>query len=175
MISARAAFRHKAHTIRHPLYTTYFQAARFGGEYNDCGIEIHAIAVDRNGDADVAGCTSAVDFPVVRPLVASLRNSRGGAFLAKLDPSGVIVYSTYFRASNATAIAADGNAYLVGTPMELSTRRTCDYDACLRATPRRLIPGVIEMNWSSLPSSTSTKANLSGPNGVEQTAVPVPF
>jgi hypothetical protein len=121
MISARAAFRHKAHTIRHPLYTTYFQAARFGGEYNDCGIEIHAIAVDRNGDADVAGCTSAVDFPVVRPLVASLRNSRGGAFLAKLDPSGVIVYSTYFRASNATAIAADGNAYLVGTGVDRLT------------------------------------------------------
>lgn len=116
-ISARAAFVTKLTPSGSPLYTTYFQGARFGGEYNDCGIEIHAIAVDRNGAAYVAGCTSADDFPVVRPLVATLPNSRGGAFLAKLDAAGTIVYSTYFRASNATAIAADddGNAYVVGT------------------------------------------------------------
>jgi hypothetical protein len=99
-----------------PVYTTYLQASRFSGEYNDCGIEIHAIAVDRNGAAYVAGCTSAIDFPVVRPLVATLPDSRGDAFVAKVGPTGAFVYSTYFPAYNASAIAADddGNAYVVG-------------------------------------------------------------
>jgi photosystem II stability/assembly factor-like uncharacterized protein len=99
-----------------PVYTTYFQGSQFSGEYDDCGIEIHAIAVDRNGAAYVAGCTSAIDFPVVRPLVATLPDSRGGAFVAKIDPAGAFVYATYFPAYDASAIAADddGQAYVVG-------------------------------------------------------------
>jgi len=116
ILSPTVAFVTKLTPSGIPLYTTYLQAARFAGEYDDCGIEIHAIAVDRNGAAYVAGCTSADDFPVVRPLVATLPDSRGSAFVAKLDASGAFVYSTYFGASRATAISADddGNAYVAG-------------------------------------------------------------
>ena len=79
------------------------------------------IAVDRAGNAYVAGSTNSLDFPTTpgafQPAYA------GGlwdAFVTKLDPTGTaLVYSTYLGAGDfdqAFAIAVDpgGNAYVTG-------------------------------------------------------------
>src|SRR6478672_10418235 len=105
---------------RSVVYTRVFQGTRFSGEFNDCALDITAIAADRAGAAYVTGCTTATDFPLVRPFRSAPSGSRGSAFVVKLDAAGNIVYSTYFGSGNAdggTGIAADdqGNAYVTGT------------------------------------------------------------
>ena len=69
-----------------------------------------AIAVDPDGNAYVAGVTSSADFPLAQPLQSSLRGAQD-AFIAKLGPTGALVYSTYLGGSGidaANAIAVDG-------------------------------------------------------------------
>ncbi len=61
--------------LSHLIYSTYL-----GGTDTDQGDEI---AVDPAGSAYVLGQTASTDFPVVRPLQASL--SAGGRFLAKIS------------------------------------------------------------------------------------------
>ena len=102
------------------VYTRVLQGSRFGGEFNDCALDITAIAADRAGAAYVTGCTTATDFPLVRPFRSTPSGSRGSAFVVKLDAAGNIVYSTYFGSGNAdggTGVTADdqGNAYVTGT------------------------------------------------------------
>jgi hypothetical protein len=93
------------------LYSTYL-----GGDSPD---EANAIAVDRRGDAYVAGNTRSNDFPLVQPLQAALAGSED-AFVAKLNRRGsALVYSTYLGGSdadeaNALAIDWAGNAYVAG-------------------------------------------------------------
>ena len=106
---------------RSVVYTRVFQVSRFGGEFNDCALDIAAIAADPSGAAYITGCTTAIDLPLVRPFRSTPTSSRGSAFLAKLDAAGNIVYSTYFGAGggitdSGTGIAADGqgNAYVTG-------------------------------------------------------------
>lgn len=111
-----SAFVMKLAPSRSVVYTTYFQGTRFGGEWNDCGIQINALTVDRNGAAYVAGCTTALDFPLVNPFRSTPQGSRGSGFIAKLSPAGTLVYSTYFPGYRDTAIAVDdgGHAYVAG-------------------------------------------------------------
>lgn len=72
-----------------------------------------AITVDEEGYIYVAGTTSSPDFPVVGGL------STGERFVAKLDPSGAIVYSTRLGSEWGDileiAVAGNGSVYLVGT------------------------------------------------------------
>jgi photosystem II stability/assembly factor-like uncharacterized protein len=102
------------------LYTTLLQGARFAGEPGDCLVDIKGIAVDRNGAAYVTGCTSALDFPLVKAFRSTLQGSRTSGFVVKLSPGGTILYSTFFGTGGGfdtgTAIAADdqGNAYVAG-------------------------------------------------------------
>ena len=105
---------------RSVVYTRILQGSRFGGEFNDCALDVTAIAADRAGAAYVTGCTTALDFPLVRPFRSTPSGSRGSAFVVKLDAAGNIVYSTYFGSGGidgGTGIAADdqGNAYVTGT------------------------------------------------------------
>jgi hypothetical protein len=95
------------------IYSTYL-----GGSGSDTA---SAIALDRSGDAYVAGQTTSPDFPTPpHALQSTLPASGTGAFVAKLNKSGNgLVYATYLGQSAADivhAIAVDGagNAYLVG-------------------------------------------------------------
>jgi hypothetical protein len=82
------------------------------------GQEGGAIAVDSVGNAYVTGYTQSSDFPVIDADDDSLGGSQD-AFLAKLDPSGAIVYSTYLggsgsEAGRALALRPDGSIYVAG-------------------------------------------------------------
>jgi hypothetical protein len=95
------------------VYSTYL-----GGSGQD---NATAIAVDSAGDAYVAGFTSSPDFPVKNAMQRSRKGSVN-AFVAKLDASGSLIYSTYLGGSlsdMASGIAVDsgGNAYVGGVAM----------------------------------------------------------
>jgi hypothetical protein len=85
------------------LYSTYL-----GGTHNDEG---RGIAVDEFGNAYVTGTTSSTNFPVLNPI-----QTGSGAFLAKIDTVGALVYSTCMIGAQGFAVAVDsvGNAYVTG-------------------------------------------------------------
>jgi len=92
-------------------YSTYL-----GGSIFDIA---WSIAVDAGGHAYIAGYAASSNFPTVDPYQAG-PGGQGDAFVAKFDPDGTPVYSTYLGGSYldyATGIAADaqGNAYVTGT------------------------------------------------------------
>jgi photosystem II stability/assembly factor-like uncharacterized protein len=97
------------------LYSTYL-----GGDEDDGGA---GIALDRSGQAYLAGRTISTNFPTMNPLqasFASLNNATYDAFVTKLDATGSsLAYSTYLGGTGdeqATGIAVDrsGNAYVTG-------------------------------------------------------------
>jgi hypothetical protein len=96
------------------VYSTYL-----GGARDDYGL---AIAIDGAGNAYIAGATSSVDFPTYNPLQAEGTCTTylcSDAFLAKLDASGAIAYSTYlggtgYDQANGVAADVEGNAYVAG-------------------------------------------------------------
>jgi VCBS repeat-containing protein len=97
------------------VYSTYL-----GGSGEDVGLDA---TVDAAGNSYVVGYTAALDFPTQS---AGQPQHAGGAqsfywdaFVTKLDPSGVPIYSTYLGGSdadraNGIAVDADGNAYIAG-------------------------------------------------------------
>jgi WD40 repeat protein len=93
------------------VYSTYLGGS---GEDRSAGI-----AVDKDGNAYVAGSTRSADFPTANPLQAQL-NSFQNMFVAKLNPAGTaLVYSTYLgghgdEAGGSIAVDDDGNAYIGG-------------------------------------------------------------
>ncbi|HEX5269305.1 MAG TPA: SBBP repeat-containing protein, partial [Gemmataceae bacterium] len=98
-------------TGTHLLYSTFL-----GGTAEDGGF---GIAVDGQGNAYVTGFTSSVDFPTKNGLPIAAGEGDGSAFVAKFDPSGALVYSTYLGGRHETtghAIAVDrqGDAYVTG-------------------------------------------------------------
>jgi Beta-propeller repeat/Abnormal spindle-like microcephaly-assoc'd, ASPM-SPD-2-Hydin len=91
------------------VYSTYL-----GGSGDDNG---SAITVDNTGSAYLTGSTFSTNFPTVAPYQAV--TSGDSAFVTKLSPTGLAVYSTYLGGSNGaagTGIAVDtlGNAYVTG-------------------------------------------------------------
>ena len=92
------------------------------------GDEIHAVAVDASGNAYVAGVTLSTDFPVKNPMAGQESLHLGGCatyndcmdgFVAKLDQSGALAYSTYFGGSgddeiSSIAVDTSGNIYVGG-------------------------------------------------------------
>jgi hypothetical protein len=130
---ARDAFVVKLSPRGRVIYSTYL-----GGNDLD---DARAITVDAEGNAYVAGYTHSQDFPVLHPLKSGFARDDycriafswcQDAFVAKLDPSGRLLFSTYFggkgRNSNgglslvqgddaADAIAVDrrGDIYIAGT------------------------------------------------------------
>jgi hypothetical protein len=92
-------------------YSTYL-----GGKGNDVGT---SLAVDRSGNAYVAGSTTSANLPLRQPLRAVNRGRPIDAFVAKIDPAGRLVYATYLGGSAYTdgrGIAVDrgGHAFVTG-------------------------------------------------------------
>jgi len=87
----------------------------------------HAIAVDSNGSAYVAGHTDSPDFPVVNPLAAAAPTTFDqsdpdfDAFVSKFSPDGsMLVFSSRIGASladfgEAMTIDSNGDIYMTGT------------------------------------------------------------
>jgi hypothetical protein len=94
------------------VYSTYLAGSK--------GDEAHGIAVDRWGNAYVAGSASSSDFPTTsgafQPGLAGVQN----AFVSELNADGSnLVYSTYLGGSgsdvaNGIAVDVRGKAYVVG-------------------------------------------------------------
>jgi hypothetical protein len=93
------------------VYSTYL-----GGASYDVG---NAIAVDKNGNAYITGCTFSSDFPDKDGYQSYLQGNYD-AFVTKLNAAGnELVYSTYLGGYGADegygiAVDGDGNAYVTG-------------------------------------------------------------
>ena len=98
------------------VYSTYL-----GGSRAAIGF---GIAVDKHGNAYVAGATNSADFPTVNPFQADFHGGPPGAeadaFLAKLSRDGSeLLYSTYLGGNEqdigeAIAVDSKGKAYITG-------------------------------------------------------------
>src|SRR5258708_5275515 len=91
-------------------YSTYL-----GGAGSDQG---NAIAVDSTGAAYVTGYTNGI-FPTLNASQNTFGGGSQDAFVAKLSPSGALVYSTYLGGSttdlgNGIAVDSTGAAYVTG-------------------------------------------------------------
>ena len=80
------------------------------------------LATDAQGNIYIAGSTASTNFPVKNAVQNhnSSKFDQYDVFVTKLDPSGAIVYSTYFGGSNsdvaaAMTVDAAGNVYVTGT------------------------------------------------------------
>jgi uncharacterized protein (TIGR03437 family) len=92
-------------------YSTYL-----GGSGSEA---IAKIVLDAAGNIYVAGSTDSVNFPVTPGVVQAKPGGRMEVFVAKLDPSGAVIYCTYLGGNGmdeATDLAVDakGNAYVTG-------------------------------------------------------------
>jgi uncharacterized protein (TIGR03437 family) len=93
------------------IYSTYL-----GGTSESVA---NGLAVDANGAAWITGFTQAIDFPVLNAAQSTLGSSGENAFVAKLNASGVLQFSTYLGGSAGDlgeGITTDsaGNAYVTG-------------------------------------------------------------
>jgi hypothetical protein len=92
------------------LYSTYI-----GGNGQDNG---SSIAVDSAGNAYVTGYTGSTNFPVMNALQPA-KAGRFNAFVAKLSPTGGLLYSTHLGGSigdygSSIAVDSSGNVYVAG-------------------------------------------------------------
>jgi uncharacterized protein (TIGR03437 family) len=93
-----------------PIWCTYF-----GGKADDVA---NGLAVDSAGDVVVIGTTQSADLPLRNAYQATLKGN-SNAFIAKLDPAGRLLYSTYLGGQGviqgiAVAVDGAGSAYLTG-------------------------------------------------------------
>jgi hypothetical protein len=97
------------------LFSTYLGGSGCTFGYPETG---QGIALDAQGDAYVAGITSSSDFPLANAIQPQLEGSQD-AFVAKVNSSGALLFSTYMGGSgvdfgNAIALDASGSVYVVG-------------------------------------------------------------
>ncbi|MFN0107511.1 MAG: SBBP repeat-containing protein [Blastocatellia bacterium] len=103
-------------------YLTYL-----GGSEPDYGF---GIAVDKDGNAFIAGQTDSVNFPTANALQSAKGFFGSDAFVTKINPTGTaLIYSTYFGGSSADyaqaiAIDAAGSAYIAGATLSSSSLPT---------------------------------------------------
>ncbi len=94
--------------------TIVYSALLGGGTGDSFG---QAIAVDALGNSYVAGYTYAQDFPLVG--TSSLLQGTANGFVAKVDPNGNLVYSTYIGGAGTDqllgiAVDSSGSAWVTG-------------------------------------------------------------
>ncbi len=94
-------------------YSTFF-----GGRNLNETSEWLGLAADATGNVYVAGDTSSPNFPTVNPYQAALKGFES-AVVAKFNPQGQTVYSTYLGGTgsdqgNAIAVDSTGVAYVTG-------------------------------------------------------------
>lgn len=92
------------------LYSTYL------GRGDDFGT---GVAVTPNGQATVAGITSAKNFPTTQNAFQRLIGGQLGGFVTRFDPVGKLIYSSYLGGNAAESLPAvaldrDTNAYVTG-------------------------------------------------------------
>ena len=112
------------------VFSTYLGGSNLGtpDPQGCCLNNSHAIAVDSNGSAYVAGHTSSSDFPTVNPLNAAAPSplfvgdfTKSAAFLTKFSPDGsALMFSSLIGGSDndfgeALTIDSNGDIYLTGT------------------------------------------------------------
>lgn len=103
-------------TKLNPAGSTLVYSTYLGGVGWDGG---RGIAVDSLGNAYVAGQTGSNNFPTTPGAFQTTYGGSDDAFVAKLNASGSIAYSTYLGGSggdtaNAIAVDQSGNAYVTG-------------------------------------------------------------
>ncbi len=98
-----------------------FPAFRWIQEVDSSGLDqFVGIGTDAVGNVYVAGSTTSTNFPVQSAVQSHLAAAgASNCFVTKLDPSGKVIYSTYFGGSGtdtATAMTVDsaGNVYVTG-------------------------------------------------------------
>ncbi len=101
-----------------PTGTQRLYTVILGGTNGDSA---RGIAVDSSGNAYVTGYTASSNFPVTAGALHTQSLSPGlqDAFVAKLSPTGALLYSTYLGGSStdmglAIAVDATGAAYVTG-------------------------------------------------------------
>ena len=87
-----------------------------GGSGSDSG---KGIAVDASGNAYVTGVTGSSDFPITSGAISTRNLGAEDAFVAKLDPAGRLIYSTYLGGEKsdfgfAIAVDSSGGTYVAG-------------------------------------------------------------
>lgn len=116
-----------------------------------------AVVTDPAGNAVVAGHTKSADFPVsaaaFQPRLAGAQN----VFLAKLDPAGNVILSTYLGGTSiddASAVQIDsaGNLFVVG--------RTTSLD--FPTTPGSFQPAPVVPMWNTSPGGFVAKLSPDG-------------
>jgi hypothetical protein len=108
------------------IYSTYLGGSNYENEDLSLagnGAPLGAVAVDFAGNAFVTGLTYSTNFPVLNAFQPTNGTTYYGAyaaaFVTKLDPSGNLVYSTYFGgrqgdAGRAIGVDYNDNVYFAG-------------------------------------------------------------
>jgi uncharacterized protein (TIGR03437 family) len=142
-------FEHVAITKVSADGTSFVYNTQLGGSRTDVPA---AISVDSAGNVTVAGVTSSPDFPIAGTAVQTALAGTQNAFVARLDVSGDLVFSTFLGGSladAATSLALDssGNIYVAGNATSLDFPTTSG-----AFQPEPLIP-----LWSTSPGGFLTK------------------
>jgi hypothetical protein len=103
------------------VYSTYLGGANSGGTGIGDIYWTNPIAIDKSGDAYVAGFTASGDYPVTASAFQKTSHATGYALtVSKLNPTGsALIYSTYLGGSTTSiseglAVDTSGNAYVAG-------------------------------------------------------------
>ncbi len=123
-----------------------------GGGYDSA----RGVTVDSSGNAYVTGVTTSADFPVTAGAFQRILNSPGleDAFVAKLNPTGTLIYATYLGGSSSDlgyAIAVDqgGAAYVAGSTNSMNFPVTS-------SAPRRSLGGSSDCFVAKLDAAGAT-------------------
>ena len=110
------------------VYSTYL-----GGTLGDRAWDV---AVDGSRNAYVVGVANSSNFPVKGAYQSTNPSTGGDAFVAKLGPTGALLYSTYLGGTGAeeasgVAIDASGNVYVTGRTTSLNYPTVSAYQSTL--------------------------------------------
>lgn len=96
--------------------TAWTMVSYFGGSNLD---QAYAVAIDASGNLYVAGTTYSPDFPITSGVFQPANAGSYDAFIAKLNPGGMLVYATYIGgngsdAATTVAVGSTGDVWIGG-------------------------------------------------------------